>query len=800
MITAHGFLWEAAWSRIERIGERRYGVTLYVSILFLAIMSPLLFFGRMVFDQDLLYQFYPYFYFFRGALESGESFLWMPAAFFGFPSFVSHANSILSPVSWVFVRLVPAPENYHWLVFFYVVLGVLAADAFLRTLGISFWGRFLGCIAYATSAFLFNLDISTHAALFLLPFLCTLVMALERGTMRPWWCVLIGGLGTALAFSSAFYGFFVQAFFVAGLFALYRAWASDNSRMRMRIIFGFALLAVFGVALSFPQLYWAGVFSGLSDRAGGLSYERAATLPMMLGDALRLWFPYFRLNVIANAEASFSYGFLPLFFLCVSLFRRREDGIRRFFFWLFALSLLASIQYSPLFWILQKIPVLNYFRGPSRWMFVGAFGATVLIASAVDQYARSGHGEGTMLYRRFSRLSTLFLGVAVAGSLVLTVFGAEVMAILKRLFFAYYYPHTSQALESAQYEWLVEKYFHDIGRTVDLFSPGVIASFGAIAAGLLLIRSFRRGRMSAVAFVRGAGVVTAVSMALILFFFYPLFSKERIGERTPVIAYLETHPGTALSFLSRRSESEFSSDPGGIPVEAKVRSAIASLSPNTGIYFGIRTVGYNDNLLSARARRVQNMFEALEGMAGATADEKIAEFKKHKPFLDILGIRYIISSYDIGYPFVAVASAPHPVEYGYSAYLFRNPDARPYAYAAGFVEIVGGGGDEIFSRMTKSVPDATVFLECGECPQGHMDATTVDVLQKQNGRLMLSSSVKGAGVLVVSEFAVPGWRATINGTAVPIYVANGVFMSVVVPEGTSTIEFQYEPFTIANLL
>jgi hypothetical protein len=50
-----------------------------------------------------------------------------------------------------------------------------------------------------------------------------------------------------------------------------------------------------------------------------------------------------------------------------------------------------------------------------------------------------------------------------------------------------------------------------------------------------------------------------------------------------------------------------------------------------------------------------------------------------------------------------------------------------------------------------------------------------------------------AGMLRVLESWAPGWEATVNGQAVPIYRADFLFMAVPVPAGTCEVHFTYRP-------
>ncbi len=82
-------------------------------------------------------------------------------------------------------------------------------------------------------------------------------------------------------------------------------------------------------------------------------------------------------------------GILPLLFLIVGL--TLKDRLPRFLTALFAVSLLLSFKWSPLFWVLQRLPVFKYFRVPSRWMLIGSFAACLLAGLGADAFLADSH-------------------------------------------------------------------------------------------------------------------------------------------------------------------------------------------------------------------------------------------------------------------------------------------------------------------------------------------------------------------------------------------------------------------------
>jgi hypothetical protein len=50
-----------------------------------------------------------------------------------------------------------------------------------------------------------------------------------------------------------------------------------------------------------------------------------------------------------------------------------------------------------------------------------------------------------------------------------------------------------------------------------------------------------------------------------------------------------------------------------------------------------------------------------------------------------------------------------------------------------------------------------------------------------------------AGFLIRTENALPGWKAWIDGSPAPIYLADGIFQVVSFPAETKQVQFEYEP-------
>ncbi len=69
----------------------------------------------------------------------------------------------------------------------------------------------------------------------------------------------------------------------------------------------------------------------------------------------------------------------------------------------------------------------------------------------------------------------------------------------------------------------------------------------------------------------------------------------------------------------------------------------------------------------------------------------------------------------------------------------------------------------------------------------------IEVLRYSPHRVRLGVHTDAPALLVLSDVLYPGWEATIDGEATPLYRTNGIFRGVVVPEGSHRVELRYAP-------
>ncbi|MFN7813090.1 MAG: YfhO family protein [Planctomycetia bacterium] len=86
------------------------------------------------------------------------------------------------------------------------------------------------------------------------------------------------------------------------------------------------------------------------------------------------------------------------------------------------------------------------------------------------------------------------------------------------------------------------------------------------------------------------------------------------------------------------------------------------------------------------------------------------------------------------------------------------------------------------------VPGATGVLRRGFSPGG-----TVTGFEERHGQIEVAVTCPGDGLLVIGSTFYPGWEARVDGRPAQVKLVDGGFMAVEVPAGTTRVEFRYAP-------
>jgi Bacterial membrane protein YfhO len=126
--------------------------------------------------------------------------------------------------------------------------------------------------------------------------------------------------------------------------------------------------------------------------------------------------------------------------------------------------------------------------------------------------------------------------------------------------------------------------------------------------------------------------------------------------------------------------------------------------------------------------------------------------------------------------------------------VFRVPEPLPRARAVGGARIAGEV-EELEALLDPGFdPSREVLLPAGEAsPPASEVPGAVRIVEERSDRVALEADLRVPAFVVLADSFDPGWRATLDGTPVPVLRANLVFRAIRVPAGRHRIEMVYRP-------
>ena len=228
----------------------------------------------------------------------------------------------------------------------------------------------------------------------------------------------------------------------------------------------------------------------------------------------------------------------------------------------------------------------------------------------------------------------------------------------------------------------------------------------------------------------------------------------------------------------------------------------ATLAPNTNLLYGVDSAFMKESLEpAAMGRLIAKIGGPSVSFPRAFRDGKdpVATLVSLKPLLDFLGVRYIVSGYDLpaaAFPEVFQGKA-------ISLNIYENREARPLLSFARAVEFVSGGAPEALERFEKANFSGIVADCAVPCVPGmrKFSLGTITINERGNTRIRATAVLSEPGFLILSQNHLPGWRAFVDGREAVRRTVNTVFLGMEVPAGEREVEFRYQhPCAGAGLL
>jgi hypothetical protein len=228
---------------------------------------------------------------------------------------------------------------------------------------------------------------------------------------------------------------------------------------------------------------------------------------------------------------------------------------------------------------------------------------------------------------------------------------------------------------------------------------------------------------------------------------------------------------------------------------------------------GIFTVNDAEPLSLADVGRFLNFFQSGVALI-SEPQEKGGSFAPGAPYfgriflpedgrrarlLDLLSVRWVVSDED-------------PPDWLHSRYgrldaprgvsIYDNAGALPRVYRVAQAERAPAKAHPTLERLLAEDFDPRRSVLLGEVPAGlqgdagsEADAAPGDVSVEryEPEQILIRTSGRDAGVVVVTDAFYPGWEAWLDGEPAAILRANALFRAVAVPPGEHRIEMRYRP-------
>lgn len=796
-----------------------FKVALAFTVLVVLVLLPALFGSKLIItgDQDDLYYAIPIFDFYGDALKDGESFLWNPHLFSGFPTYLSQSAGFFDPLNIALFKTFSNLDAYYIRLAIGLILTLIFSYLTGIKFGISPVASFFIGISYLLAfhwRFLGNLLVSN--TLFLLPFLLYVYKSFLESDKKGWMWVILGGIGIGWAFISGNAQFTIYSLTLLGLYSLiYYFYIQDDTKTFIRFlkisILPLLIITVIGFIIGLPQILPSLEFSSMTIRNQPLDYTSATHLTIMPGDISLLLFPdYSYFPYITEGRRPMHIGVL-WFLLSITgmyyLFKNRLTEIKKrkemiAMLILFLFSLLTSIKWSPIFYILNKLPIYGLFRDPARWMFFGTFFLSILGAYGFDSLKE--YKENEFLKKTFKAylffiafLSSIFVFLNFAGHFILL----KLSLLINSIFSIILYDNFTFTKGNQYYLGAIERGLLAWKEFTSFGSPQFLIPFLAIIFSSILIYLFLWQRITWVKFK--LSVVILVTLGFIGVFsaqWQVSMDKEVLSYNNMITNEIDVLNDHRVYTILMNSEFNKLIEPKFklTNEELKLMKEFQFISgkPNMHIFSGASYIDGYDIFLPTEMKVALTLLGSENGAEdetrGMSLDDKKRALLKNLDILSMMSGKYVVSGEEIKDERLKKLNTVFATQHNLPLYIYENKEALPHYYlahkvvgvqSAKFSDLIDGG----YSNFIKET-----YIECdNNCKNFVSESDSITKVSIGNGNALFNTSTKNDRWLVFNESFLPGWYAEINGIPAEIRRANGFYMAVFVPDGKHEISFEY---------
>ncbi len=239
-----------------------------------------------------------------------------------------------------------------------------------------------------------------------------------------------------------------------------------------------------------------------------------------------------------------------------------------------------------------------------------------------------------------------------------------------------------------------------------------------------------------------------------------------------------------------------------LPDRGRVYSPSYSVPQQTAWFYRLEMADGVDPIQLRRYRRFMALAGGYDDAAytvtippfppDAPVETALRDSEPNARLLGLLDITYIVAAFPIE------GDGWERIGHVAGAYLYRNAEVMPRAWLVHEAQAADGDdalrrlGDLDLRRQALVAPEWAEFAAAGGDTEGDSDA--VRVVARSANALELDAQAAGPGLLVLSEIWYPGWRAWVDGRAVPVVRADYLLRAVPIEQaGAHRVRLVYVP-------
>jgi hypothetical protein len=752
----------------------------------------------------------------REYLKTGELPLWNPYQGLGEPFAAQGDGNPYFPVEIVRALLPYSLGNYVTFLEYYI--SAVFLYLFLRGLGLPHFAALFGGTTYALSGAL-----SLHIArpnfadqLCMIPVVFWAAARALRSPSASTYCVLALSAGLHLIGGHIQIAM-ISAVVLAAFCVMYAGILSSDLRRWVRR--SCKTLAVFtlgnglGAFYLLPQLEAARITFNKNNELLAflpMSYANitAFFFPVLFGHFFQSWLP---LGLLQGVDWNNLYAYAGMGALLLSVVgwvvTRRALAHRSLFVFFVASGVFLLLRYVsfPLVAGVDVLPALGR-QSPKHSQGLAVFCLVVAAALAVD-YVRA---EGQVRMRR-----PMAIALALAGSAIATVIGAGhgLQALTPSLARVYFAPTLLMLIVLLGAIWLARRWDRlppdgaklllvaVVGGELSVYMPignsdpdvlyARVGIFLAVAGSALLWALSRRAWSVSLlggALVAYTGVIVLPSTGL------P--RQANLDAPPPFMAWLKDAAGDEYRAFG------ITPDYSSIGAIQDI-GAVGPLAPRAFERFvsAVSPLKLAEFFRGSSTFELTNLPEAPFSLA--------SDYPPAKPILDWLGLRYVVLDRGSFNPSgrtddqVLLSADPsvRPVYEDSAVRILESSQAQTKALFSPAVKVFAS--EDAIMAVLQASPAAIqgpLMIEAGAAPgltDNPPQATTslpVPVESYRPNAVRLSVDAPSAGIVVLKDAYMPGWRATLNGSSASVIRVNAMVRGVVIPRaGRYDVQFDYVP-------